>query len=78
MPRFYFHHYNDVEDRDSRGIELASLAAARMVAIHKARVAAAGKYSENGWSIRDDRIVIEDAAGNVLDTVYFEDSVKVE
>jgi hypothetical protein len=67
-----------VDAVDEEGVELPDLPAARMVALHNARFSAGQAIKETGRIVLDHRIDIEDADGNVLDTVHFRDAVTVE
>ena len=73
MPRFHFRLFDDVEFPDPDGDELSSLESARTVAVLNARVTAALRMQQKRRPNPDNRIVIEDESGNVLETVYFHD-----
>jgi hypothetical protein len=78
VPRYFFHLYNDVEARDAEGVEMPNIGAARMVAIQSARFTIAETIKVQGRFVGDHRIDIENAEGQVLDTVYFADAVTIE
>ena len=78
MPRFHFRLFDDVEFPDPEGDELSSLASARTVAVLNARVTAALRMQQKRRLNPDNRIVIEDERGNVLETVYFHDVLVTE
>lgn len=78
VPRFYFHLLNDVDAPDHEGKELPDLDAAREVARGNARFTAGETLKEHGHLTLSHRIQIEDADGNVLDTVYFGEVVDIE
>jgi hypothetical protein len=78
VPRYYFHLHNDVDASDPDGVELPSVEAARMVALHHARFTAAESIKDMGHFVGDHRIDIESDNGQVLDAVYFKDAVKIE
>ena len=76
MPRFYFHLYNDVECRDTEGIELPNAAVALDRAAEAARAIGAKSIREGHW-ILDHRIVVCDERGDEVGTVHFRDVVRV-
>jgi len=78
VPRYFLHLYNDIEAADPDGVELPNLGAARMVALHNARFTVAETIKTEGRFVGDHRIDIEDAEGNVLDTIYFRDAVTID
>ena len=78
MPRFYFHLYDDLDAPDEEGVELADLETARGYARRNAVFTAGETIKETGRLVADHRIDIEDEQGNVLDTIYFRDAVKIE
>jgi hypothetical protein len=78
VPQFYFHLLNDVDAPDEEGVELPDLDAARQCAERNLRFTAAETLKEKGQVVLSHRIQIEDAEGNVLDTVHVRDVVKVE
>ena len=78
MPRFYFHLLNDVDAPDPEGKELRDLVAAREHARRNVLFTAAETIKESGHLVRSHRIQIEDADGNVLDTIYFSDVIAIE
>jgi hypothetical protein len=78
MPRYFFHLYNDVEARDPDGTELPNVGAARMAALHDVRFTVAETIKAEGRFVGDHRIDIEDSDGNVVDTIYFRDAVKIQ
>lgn len=78
MERFYFHLFNDVDAHDEEGVELADLDAAREHAKADARFTAGEVLKEDGRLNLDHRIEITDAAGTMMDTVYFRDVLNVE
>ena len=71
MPRYYFHLHNDVDYSYPEGKELPDLAAARAWAIEQVRFTAGETVKEKSHMILHHRIDIEDADGQVLDTVHF-------
>ena len=77
MPRYYFHLLNDVDAPDDEGSELPDLAAARDKAARSLRFTLSESLKEQGHLVLDHRIDIEDADGNVLDTVHARDVVMV-
>jgi hypothetical protein len=78
VPHFYFHLINDVDAPDEEGVELPDLAAARQCAERSLRFTTGESLKESGRLILCHLIQIEDAEGNVLDTVHVRDVVKVE
>lgn len=78
MPRYFFHLYNDVEARDEEGVEMPNIGAARMAALRDARFTISETIKAEGRFVGDHRIDIEDAEGNVLETIRFKDAVKLE
>jgi len=78
VPRFYFHLLNDVDAPDEEGKELPDLAAARLHAIQNLRFTAAETIKEQGKLVPGHRIHIEDASGNLLDSVSVAEAVKIE
>ena len=78
MARFYFHLLNDVDAPDKEGKELPDLAAARDYAKVNVRYSAGEMLKEHGRIVLSHRIQIEDAEGNVLDTIYCSDVLNVE
>ena len=78
VPRFYFHLLNDVDASDEEGKELPDLEAARRHAIQNLRFTAAEMIKEQGKLVPGHCINIEDASGNVLDSVSVADVVKIE
>lgn len=77
MPRLFFH-LRDGEDflLDPDGVELPDLAAAKAFALRNAYDLMAGEV-QSGKLKLDQRIDVEDEAGNVLHTVRFHDLVEV-
>jgi hypothetical protein len=78
MRRYFFHLYNDVEARDEEGVEMPNIGAARMAALRDARFTIGETIKAEGRFVGDHRIDIEDAEGNVLETIRFKDAVKIE
>jgi hypothetical protein len=78
VPIYYFHLLNDVDAPDEEGIELPDLHAARQCAERNLRFTTGETLKENGRLVLCHLIQIEDAEGNVLDTVHVRDVVKVE
>ena len=78
MPRFYFHLLNDVDARDPEGRELRDLEAAREHARRSIVFTVAETIKECSHFVRSHRILIEDAEGHVLDTIYFRDVIAIE
>ena len=78
VPRYYFHLLNDVDAPDADGVELPNLVAAREHAIGSAVFTASETLKEQGRVVLDHRIIIEDANGRALDTVWFTDAIKIE
>lgn len=78
MPRFFFHLHNDVDCPDDEGVELPDLEAARVHASRTARFTAGETVKDHGHIVGDHRIDIENGDGQVLDSVYFRDAVKIE
>jgi len=70
--------HNDVDCPDHEGVELPDLDAARKRAIENARFTAGETVKGTGRIIGEHRIDIEDDQGQVLDTVYFRDAVKIQ
>jgi len=77
MPRFYFHLIDDYDAPDDNGVELPDLRAARQHAKHLVLFTASETVKSDGKLVLEHRIDIEDAAGNVLDTVRFMDVVAI-
>lgn len=78
MPRFFLHLLDDLDVPDEEGVELPDLDAARDCARRHARFTAAETLKEQGRIVLSHSIRIEDEQGNVLDTIYFADVVRVE
>ena len=78
MPRFYFHLLNDVDAPDHEGKELPDLDSAREHARYSARITIAETIKDQGRFNLDRRIDVEDERGQVLDTIWFRDVVKVD
>ena len=78
MPRFYFHLVNDIDAPDHEGRELPDLEAAREIARRNVLFTASESKKDKAHFVRSHRILIEDADGNVLDTIHFGDVVAVE
>ena len=78
MSRYYFHLHNGVDAPDLEGVELRDMAAALLHAMHSARFTAAQTVKELGHIVGGHHIDIEDADGQILETVYFRDAVKIE
>jgi len=77
VPKFYFNLYHDTRVDDEEGRALPNLAAAVREASIEAREMAAESVRQ-GRLVLDHRIVITDARGGALETVYFGDVVRVE
>ena len=77
MPRYFFHLHNDVDSADEEGIELPDLEAARLLAVHNARFTAGETVKALGHIFGEHRIDIENREGQVLDSIYFRDAVKI-
>jgi hypothetical protein len=67
-----------VDSPDTEGTDLADLTAARLWASQNVRFTAGETVKDKGHIIGDHRIDIENEHGQVLDTVYFRDAVKIE
>ena len=78
MTRFYFHLHNDIDAPDEEGKEFADLAAARAYALDQVRHVVGETAKETGRIVRSHRIDIENDQQHVLDTVRFDDAVKIE
>lgn len=78
MPRYYFHLINDLDCPDPEGKELPDIEAAREHAGALIRFTAAESIKERGKFDRDHRIDIEDDAGEVIETIHFDDAVEIE
>jgi hypothetical protein len=78
MPRFFFHLRDDLDVRDEEGLELPSLDAARDHATSDARFTIGQTAMDEGKINFDHRIDIENEHGEVLDSVWFRDVLKVE
>jgi hypothetical protein len=78
VPRFYFHLLNDVDAPDEEGTVLSDLADAREYARRTVLFTMAETIKETGHLVKSHRIDIEDADGNVLDSVYFRDVVAID
>ena len=72
------HLRNDLDVPDDEGVELLDLDAAREVARDNARFTLAQVAKDEGKINFSHRIDIEDGNGQLLDTVWFRDAVKVE
>jgi hypothetical protein len=78
VPKFYLHLRNDVDAPDEEGVELPDLEAARQTAAANARFTLGQVALDEGKINFEHRIDIEDESGEVLESVYFRDVVKVE
>lgn len=78
MPRYFFHLHNDVDCPDDEGVEFADLEAARSHALRTVRFTAGETVKDYGHIIGDHHLDIENGDGQVLDTVYFRDAVKIK
>ena len=75
--RFYLHLLDDLDVPDSEGIELPDLVAARANAVQQARGLIGEIVKTEARIVLSNRIDIEDADGNVLETVHFRDVVTI-
>ena len=78
VPRFFFHVFDDLDARDDEGVELRDLAEARIYAMHAAKHLMSESLKVEGTISLDHRIVVADEHGHVVETVRFEDAVKIE
>ena len=77
MPRYYFHVVDDLDITDDEGAELADLPSARQWAVHAARVLMCETLQRDGRITLSHRIDIEDEDHNVVDSVAFEDAIRI-
>lgn len=78
MPRFFFHVRDDLDVPDFEGTELPDLAAARARAIIEARLLMCDLLRREGRIALHHVIDIEDGNDVVLDTVRFDEAVKID
>ena len=78
VPRFFFHVFDDLDARDYEGVELRDLTEARAYAMYAAQNLMSESLKVDGTISLDHRIVVTDELGHVVETVRFEDAVKIE
>lgn len=77
MPRYFFHVYDDIIARDEEGVELPSLAAARLRAIRGARDIIAEQV-RHGHLVLSHWIDVVDEHGEKVLTLPFREAVDVK
>jgi hypothetical protein len=77
MGRYYLHVFNDVITRDDEGMELADADAALAEARYIVGELAAESVRTEGHLVLSHKVVVEDAAGSEIGTVYFRDVISV-
>jgi hypothetical protein len=78
VPRFYFHLHNDLDVPDDEGVDLPDLEGAVEYARCSARGTMAQTLKDEGHINFKHWIDVEDGQGNVLATVKFAHSVRVD
>ena len=76
MPRYFFNVYDDIVAIDPEGVELPSVEAARLNAVHGARELIADQV-RHGYIMLSHWIDVVDDKGEAVLTVAFRDAIEV-